>query len=448
MSFRKHLTVGLVAGFASQGLGALVSILVIRKLGPLERGIYAMVLALNTTLTYCLDLGISAANETFLGKAEWSLGAVNGISLASSGLFGGSAIVAGWIFRGELVNRIMPGVSPAEIALGLALVPFTLYSLYGESMLVGIEAIVLLNKISFLQSLLLMIGSAIFVILLNGGVKALLIVWAGAYVISALLVFLVLVRRDRPAFHLALWRKALSFGVRSFVTRAFRLGAFRLDSFFLNSMSGTIAVGYYSIATGLTEKLAPVLRAVYNAANRRVTGLDRCSSVAFTARIIRGFALVLAVWVLAIGVAASFAVRLLFGGAFLPAASPLRILALGIGFYSLAQIFGLFFTNQMARPGFVSLVIGLCVAASIPAYVLVIPRWGITGAAWVTCGSTAALFAILVAAFSRESGLALREVLVIRRGEGGRYARGPKHECQDFRTHSYQERSGEPSRLP
>jgi O-antigen/teichoic acid export membrane protein len=414
MSFARNLMVGLSVGTLSQLLSALVAILVIRKLGPHDRGVYAMVVALNTSLTCLLDMGISAANETFLGKGEHPAGSINCNSVVCSLVLGALGVALGLTFRKTLMTRILPGVDISYSLLGLLLLPLTLYCLYAESILVGIGKIVLLNKISLLQSLMLAVGSTLFVLVFHGGVGGLLMVWAASYIVTALGTFAVLQREDGVWFDRSLLWQSLSFGARASIARAFRLGSFRLDSFFVNAVLGTTAAGYYSVATALTDKVGPAMRALFNAANRKITEAERESSFQLTARIARTLIPVLVVGGILVMSMGEFIIRVLFGRAFLPAVAPLRILCLGVILFSLASTFVLFFQNQMRRPGFVSAVIGVMVVGSVPLYRAAVPLWGLTGAAWVTCSTYAGLLFLFLVAFSKVSGLKFRDVLLIR----------------------------------
>jgi O-antigen/teichoic acid export membrane protein len=412
MPFFKNLTVGLTVGALTQALSASVTILVIRKLGPHDRGVYAMVVVLNTMLTYFLDLGISAGNETFLGKKEHSLGSLNWNSTAYSLILGSLAVVLGYAFRKTLEARILPGVNPSFILLGLLLLPFTLYCLYAESMLVGIEEIVLLNKLSLLQSSIVTLGSIFFVLALGGGVEALLFVWGTAFVVTALCFFIAIWSRDQGGFDPSLLWKSLSFGLRAFMARAFfRPGSLRLDSFLVNAIIGTTAVGYYSVATAITDRVGPILRAVLNAANRRITGADRQASLSLTAKLTRNLILILVPCVAIAILSSQLFIRVLFGPAFLPSVVPFRILCLGIIFFLPASVLVLFFQNQKGRPGFASTLIGALFLISIPLYLLAVPRWGLAGAALGTAITQAGIFLALLVAFLKESKFGAADLL-------------------------------------
>lgn len=415
MSFLKNLTVGLTFGTFAQLLNALVGVLVIRKIGPFDRGIYATVLTLNVMLTYLLDMGMSAANETFLGKGEHRVGAINCNSLVYSLGTGLLAFSLGYALHATLMKHLLPGVPVSYMLLGLASIPMTLYCLYAESILVGLEEIILLNKISLLHSLLLAGGSILFVLILNGGVKVLFLVWVVAYGIVTIANFAVILRKDIFVFEPSLLHKSLKFGLRATLARGLRLGSYRLDTLFVNALMGTTAAGYYSVASALSEKVGPALRAFTQAANRRITASERESSFHLTARFVRVLIIFLLALTCPLIIGAHLIVLLLFGKVFLPAVAPLRILVVGVVFFCVSTTLILFFQNQMRRPGFASSVIAVVLAVTSPMYFWVIPHWGMEGAALVTSFAFFAMFLTFLISFLWVCGVPVSEVLLVQR---------------------------------
>ena len=421
MSFLRNLTVGLTFGTFAQLLNALVGVLVIRKIGPLERGIYATVLTLNVMLTYLLDMGMSAANETFLGKGEQRVGAINCNSLIYSLGVGLLAFGLGLGFHAPLWEHLLPGIPFPYVLLGLAAVPITLYSLLAESILVGLEEIVLLNKISVLHALLLAGGSMVFVLIFNGGVKILVWVWVAAYGIVTIANFLVITHKDKFVFEPSLLRKSLKFGFKAALARSLRLGSYRIDTLFVNGMMGTTAAGYYSVASSLSEKVGPTLRAFTQAANRRITASKRESSYRLTARFVRALIVFLVAVIGPLIIGAHFIVQLLFGREFLPAVIPLRILLVGVAFFCVSVTLILFFQNQMKRPGFASGVIAVVLAVTSPMYFLAIPRWGMKGAAIVTSFAFFSMFLTYLISFLRINRMPAWEALLVQREDIERF---------------------------
>lgn len=413
-SFLKNVTIGVTFSTLAQIANALVGVLVIRKIGPHERGVYAAVLTFNVMVTYLLDLGMSASNETFLGKREHSVGAVNCNSLIYSLGLGVLVFGGGFFCIDTLAKRVLPGIPIAFIMLALAMIPVTLYSLHAESILVGMEEILLLNKIYLLQTLVGIVGSVLFVLILNGGVRALFIVWAVGYTINAIVLFVAILRRGGFAFEKLLLGKSLRFGLRALLSRGLRLGSYRLDTLFVNGIMGPTAAGYYSVAGSLSEKMGPMFRAFTQAANRRITGAERQSSYQLTARLVRSLILFLVVALGPLVIGSHLAVEILFGRKFLPAVVPLRILLIGVAFFCVALILVLFFQNQMAKPGFASTVIALVVGMSSPLYLLAIPRWGLEGAALVTSFAFISLFVAFLASFLKASRMPVSDVLLVR----------------------------------
>ena len=107
-------------------------------------------------------------------------------------------------------------------------------------------------------------------------------------------------------------------------------------------------------------------------------------------------------------VAAGPAVDLLYSSRFSASAAVVRILVPGIVLFSAARVV----TNDIAargRPLVNSLIAAISVACNIALNVVLIPRYGIDGAAWASTGSYSLLFLATAVIYRRVTGVPLTE---------------------------------------
>ncbi|MDQ6780059.1 MAG: polysaccharide biosynthesis C-terminal domain-containing protein [Candidatus Eremiobacteraeota bacterium] len=193
------------------------------------------------------------------------------------------------------------------------------------------------------------------------------------------------------------------------------LGAlnYRIDSLILIAMLGTSSFGIYSIAVNCGEALFWLSRPVATAVSRDIGVRGLQSSSAMTARVIRVCTAFVALVALVAELAGPWVVDMVFGSRFREAGLPLRILLPGIVVFSTAGVFAVFFLLQVGKPLIVSAVnVAMIVVQSI-ACVLLVPRFGMAGAAAAST-ATYILGAVLNTVwFCRASGLRPAEVWII-----------------------------------
>jgi O-antigen/teichoic acid export membrane protein len=120
----------------------------------------------------------------------------------------------------------------------------------------------------------------------------------------------------------------------------------------------------------------------------------------------------------ALAVAAYPVVRLAYGPEFLPALPALWVLLPGIVLASLWRPLGGYLL-KLGRPLAISSTSGLALLVNIGVGLLLIPVWGIAGAAVATTAAYGTLAAVCLAWFLRRSGVAPGEILWLRAESAG-----------------------------
>jgi O-antigen/teichoic acid export membrane protein len=116
----------------------------------------------------------------------------------------------------------------------------------------------------------------------------------------------------------------------------------------------------------------------------RVGAEAREEAARITAAGVRHTLLIVSAGAAVLALVAPWAVVVLFGPDYRPAALPLRVLCIGTLLYAPQSLLNNYFSNQLGRPA-ITLVLGLTsLAISVAAGVVLIPVYGFVGAAWAT----------------------------------------------------------------
>jgi O-antigen/teichoic acid export membrane protein len=207
----------------------------------------------------------------------------------------------------------------------------------------------------------------------------------------------------------------LRFGSRAIVgTIAERL-QFRADTFLVNLIVGVRATGIYSVTSGLAETLWYVPNALGTVMFSRAVDptADAGRIAAVLTRTTLAVAILTAIPAFALG---PRLVRLVYGSAFTDAGVALRLILPGIVAYSVVAILSRYIVGR-GRPGTGTIILVIGLGANVACNLVLIPRFGINGAAASSSISYILTAFITLAVFRRLSGRGVVETLVVRRSD-------------------------------
>jgi O-antigen/teichoic acid export membrane protein len=407
------------------GLAILIfatDILIARALGPAAKGRFTLVLLYSQLAAVVIGLGMDQALGVVAGRgtADARRGVAN--ALVWTAVVGGaSVLVSVWVFSGSggtlgdgPLTGLLPNLSTAQFLFGALAIPaellfnLGLYALLGRSLVAGYSGIRLLRRASLLAML---IGVALAAQLDLTAVLTLnlvsLVVTLGAIAWSASRAGIV---GGRPSARLL--GEELRFGGKAVVgTLAERL-QFRADVFIVNAVLGVRATGIYSVTSGIAETLWYVPNALGVVMFSRAVdpNADAGRTAAILTRTTLAVSIILAVPTALLG---PRLVRFVYGPEFADAGVALRLIIPGIIAYSIVAILSRYLTGR-GRPGTGTLILLLGLAANIIANLVLVPRFGIVGAAAASSISYGITALVILVVFIRVSGAGVAETLVIR----------------------------------
>jgi O-antigen/teichoic acid export membrane protein len=187
---------------------------------------------------------------------------------------------------------------------------------------------------------------------------------------------------DRSLRHLSReWRPVLRFGLPSHVSNVVTYANYRLDLFLVGVFIGAAGAGQYAAVVGVAEVLwftsITASTVLFAEVAVRTDSLVARALAERVARLVLWSTLVMAI------VTAVFAgplLGLLYGAEFVGSASSLRVLLIGVVALGLSRVLA----NHIAASGFPSRnIFGsvVALAVSLTLDLLLIPRWGVMGAA-------------------------------------------------------------------
>lgn len=382
-------------------LGAGSSAITARWLGAEGKGLLQLCLLAPTMLGIFLGAGLSAANIHYLGSKRFDVPTLTANAMTFAILATLLGVVAGFalIITGA-IEFVLPGVPNPILLFAMLGLPLTLLSVYLGSILQGLQRISVLNRVKLINACLLPLLIVVFVIGLElsvaGALAATLI--TGAIGLGQMVYWLkragaVFVPRWDPR----VMRASLQFGLQSHIGNIVGYFNYRLDVLLVNGMLGATSVGLYSVATRLAEMVWYFPSAVCFAILPKAAGTDARQMNRFTPRV---FLVTLAATTTA-GVGLALIgrplIRTVFSEAFIESFVPMVALLPGVVLMGAARVLANDITGR-GYPLYSSIISGVSLVLTVVLNLVLIPRFGIMGAALASTGAyTVSFFGLLVA---------------------------------------------------
>jgi O-antigen/teichoic acid export membrane protein len=401
-----------VGRFGVLAVGFVSSILVARWLGPADRGLLAVVTITAEIVVAVAGIGLTNAVAFYVSRKDARYGAVLGNSL----LYGAAlalVLVPTFVLLREELARLLSD-SRGEVAWALCglLVPLIFLEWCTQNQLFGrlrfglYNAVVVSARLAYVALAVLLVGVAGYGV--GGAVVASM--GASATVIVASLA--VVLRDARVSVDLRLLREMIGYGARVAVGWIFDLLNSRVDVLLLQVLTGLTAVGFYVIAqivAELTLAFATAIQATVLTLTARSEGEPTQADTTISS--LRHQTLLTAASIALIAVAGPLLIHFGYGSAFDDAITPMLILLVGM----LPLGAGAVVTGNLrgrGRPGTASTIAGATVCVTLLLGLLLIPPFGVHGAALASVGAYTFYGVVGVVTLSRLSGLGVRTLVV------------------------------------
>jgi len=400
-------------------LGLATYIILARALGPKGKGIYTLIILIPTVMLKLGSLGIEAANVYFTGSKKYKIEDIVSNSLLSSILLGSILFLLFFnIYHLSIFQNFLKSYQLNDIYLWFAVlaVPFSLLSGYLINILLGKEEIITFNKINVLKTIFDLMVIIILLLIFKQGIFGAIIAYLLASIFIALLVIFFIKKYTKINFSYngKLLKDTISYGIIAHFSNLTTFLNYRLDMFLVAIFLGPIEVGYYSMAVGIVEKIWMLPGAIATVLFPRISSIENTKANNLTPRVARHTFFIVLIISLILAVLAKPLIEILFGDAFLPSVMPLLILLPGIIALSFPKILCADLAGR-GKPIYSLYAAVISLGVNIPLNLWLIPRWGISGAAFASSVAYIIGTLVVIAAFIKISGKSWGEISIIKK---------------------------------
>jgi len=416
-SITKNSTITFSSQILTFALGFAASIILARVLGPEGKGIYALIVLIPALMLKLGSLGIEAANVYFTGSKRYEIKDIAsnsllcGISLSSILILLFFGVFHLDIFQNYLASN---QINSFYLCLVVLTVPFSLLSGFLISIFLGAEKITVYNKINIFNSTFQLILLTVFLVIFKQGVLGAVISYVFGIIGLALVVILFITKFTKItfSFNRKLLKDSTKYGLKAYFGNLTQFLNYRLDMILVAAFLTPASVGFYSIAVGIAERLWMLPGAIATVLFPRISSLKDKEANNLTPRIARHIFLIIFVLALMLALIAGPLIKILFGPVFLPSVMPLIILLPGIIALGGCKIL----TADLAgrgKPQFGTYAAFVSLAVNIPLNLWLIPKWGISGAAFASSVAYITASLMVMAAFVRISNTSWVAILLL-----------------------------------
>jgi O-antigen/teichoic acid export membrane protein len=401
-----------------------ITILVTRVTGAQGRGVYTLASSVAILAAMITALGISWAGIYYIGKHLFPLAQVVSTLLTASLVSAGAAMLGVAAVYLVFQHTYFHEVSPSQAVLMLALTAFFQLATTTSSIVLGMNRPLHYAAITTVQVVVALVVQVILG--LAGSLTATSALAALTVGSAASAVYgLVLVGREVP-LRIGLDSKILSsfftFGIRGYAANLMMLVSYRLDALIVNGLKGVASVGYYSVATAMAETLTYGAVGFALVIFPQVSSVERKEADRITPVVCRNAVfLTLVAALVMLGVSRQL-ILFVFGPTMTPALQPLWLLLPGIVSLAAARVIAGYLSG-IGKPIYTSYIAAGAVVLTVVLDLLLIPPYGISGAAAASSIVYTCTAAASVWIFKLESGAGLMETLVVRLDDFVRYRR-------------------------
>ena len=380
-------------------LQAGTGILTARALRPWGRGELAAMILWPLLVASITTLGVPSSLIYFLRHRPHQRDQLVANGFVMSAILGTIAAVLTTAILPVCLRQYSPSIAHAAQWF-LITVPICSLTLTGRAVLEASHDFSASNAIQILTPLATLVGLIAFLGLhaLNPYTAAI------AYIAASIPAFWMMVSRVRHvcswqfSAQIAVMKQILGYGVRSYGIDVLGTLALYVDQVLVVGLLNPSAMGSYVVALSLSRMLNLFQTSVVMVLFPKSAGRPAREVVAMTGNAVRISSLATAVCGILVCAAGPSLLHIFYGSEYVAAAGALRILVIEVvisgATYVLAQAF-----MALNTPGVVTVLQATGLSLSIPLMMMLIPRWGIYGAAVSLLASTIARFIFVIVAF-------------------------------------------------
>lgn len=399
-----------------------MGVLLARGLSPNDRGVMVLVMTFPLMIFNLINLGLHESTVFFIGRKKNFPGVVFSNVLILVSILSTLIVLALVAWGRGLVATFLKGLPGDALLPLLILIPAVFIQAVTLSILRAVELFASLNWVRLFGTVLLLVAFLIVLIGFQADIYLCIVTYFLVTWVMTILAVIVVARKVPISLKLdlSLSKEMIRYGSKSYLQIIFESINYRLDVFLIAMFLSPEQVAYYGVATSLAELAWYFPNSVGSVLFSRLSNSPLNQIHQMTADACRITLALTGMIVVALAVACWFFVPIIYGPAYRAAIPSLVILLPGILAVAVHKVLNRNFASR-DRQQITILSSTIAMVIIITLDILLIPRWGIVGAAFAS--SVGYFFAGvgLLVFFSLDTGLSIFALTILRRSDLANY---------------------------
>ena len=408
--FGQDVVVLVFVRFGAVAAGFLTSVLAARVLGATDLGAAGVALTVGSIAALIANGGLNIASTYYIGRRPLERQAITHRSITMGAAAAVLAAVL-TLIAGSVLSARLFGVEDGPLVVATAVMAAGVVGYeIGGAIVLGLDRRMSYVVIQVLEGIGSFVATAIILLLVSATAAGMVLAAGIAYLASA--VFAVVAAQRMVggrilAFDLAYAREALALGLRGQIGNVLQFLNLRLDLILVPLFLDLHSAGIYLVAVRMSEVVTQIASSAAALLFPAVSRSDP-TLTELTERTMRATLLVVVALGLVIALLAVPLLGIFFGQEFTAGSSALRITMIAMVPLTISRLLSGDMKGR-GRAGLVSISAAAALGMTVVGDLVLIPAFGIEGAAVASCiaYSTGAL--TLLVAFQRVTGASLRE---------------------------------------
>ncbi|MBS4206751.1 flippase [Bacillus sp. FJAT-50079] len=402
-------------------LGLLLTVIIARELGTEGNGMYALIVLLPTMLMAFLNMGVGSATVYYIGRNKYRVETIIKTNTITALILSLVSIVCGLIFLLLFYQNSSFNEIPIAYLYGILFtVPVLIINEFYIVVFQGKNDFKAFNSLALSRQIVSLVSLVIFIYLFQIG----LIGAVFSFIIGSITQLMITVYyfRSRMQINFSVGKfskeyfiDSLKFGIKAHFSNMLSFINYRADTIVISYFSTNAAVGLYNIAVNVAERLWIVSQSISSVLFPRVAALneedEKNQLTSLVTRTVLWFSIISGVVFYLI---AELFIGLLFGQDYQESAVVLKVLLPGIILFSMDRIM----SNDLAGRGKPELNMYtsiFTVVGNLVLNIILVPRYGIYGAAFSTSLTYSLSTIIKMFIFKSLTGISLYKLILVQR---------------------------------
>lgn len=418
--FARHTTIIVFMRIVVSLVALVGSIVLARSLGPEHMGVYAILLLIPALALKFANAGVESSTIYRIGKGTDSLGTIVGTNSILGALFGlgtaGAVGLIAWMLR----DSYFVAIPWPLILLSISAIPFMLFSHFLGGIFLGTKRFGTFSMVRIASDLLFLLFIVVFVVLLRRGIQGAVLANIIAASLVACVTYIAVLKINGGISWCVSFpyvRRLFSYGFQSYVAGLLGFINYKIDILLVNAFAGTLIVGYYSLATNIGEGLWLVASAAALILFSKISSDHDIESInKFTPIVTRNILFITLCSGFVLLMTGRWIIPFLYSGNFIPSLMPLYLLLPGVVAMSVSSILANDYAGR-GRPMINVYLAGCGLAVKLILNALLIPPFGMNGAAIATSVSYIVFTLLSLLVYRSISNNSLQSIVAIKRSD-------------------------------